>query len=289
MKQRAGIIATIAIFLVALAALQHLLRDFHYHQIIAQLRSLSARQLLIALICTAGSYWTLTFYDVSALRYVGIKLPYKLVAFASFTGYAISNNIGFALISGGGIRFRLYSAAGVSAGDIAKVVVFAAITFMAGLFAIGSVAFLIAPGELGPCRPYRTRSVASAIGGIALALILATVVTAAVNPRPIRIWRFRIALPSAPHGRVAQIVVSGVDIGLAAAVLYIVLPPLPGYRLLGFPRPILDRPAAGRGQQRARRHRRVRIGPDAGPAPRRSRRMCWAASSPIARSISCCR
>ena len=84
-KQRAGIIATIAVFLVALAALQHLLRDFHYHQIIAQLRSLSARDLLLALVCTAGSYWTLTFYDVSALRYAGIKLPYKIVAFASFT------------------------------------------------------------------------------------------------------------------------------------------------------------------------------------------------------------
>ena len=107
-KQRAGIIATIAIFLIALAALQHLLRDFHYHQIIAQLRSLSARHLLIALICTVGSYWTLTLYDVSALRYVGVKLPYKLTAFASFTSYAISNNIGFALISGGSVRYRLY-------------------------------------------------------------------------------------------------------------------------------------------------------------------------------------
>src|ERR1700748_732517 len=134
-RQRASLIATIAIFLLALGAMQHVLRDFHYHQIIAQLKSLSARQLIVALIVTVGSYWVLTFYDVSALRYVGIKLPYKLVAFASFTGYAISNNIGFALISGGGIRFRLYSAAGVSAGDIAKVVVFAAVTFMAGLFA----------------------------------------------------------------------------------------------------------------------------------------------------------
>jgi phosphatidylglycerol lysyltransferase len=231
-KQRAGIIATIAIFLIALAALQHLLRDFHYHQIIAQLRSLSARQLLIALVCTAGSYWTLTFYDVSALRYVGVKLPYRLVAFVSFTGYAISNNIGFALISGGSVRFRLYSAAGVSTGDIAKVVVFAGVTFMVGLFAIGSVAFLIAPGELGPVA-HIAPTVASAIGGVALALILALLVTAAVNPRPIRIGRFRLALPSA-RMVAAQIVVSGVDIGLAAAVLYVVLPPLHGIGYWGF-------------------------------------------------------
>jgi phosphatidylglycerol lysyltransferase len=231
-KQRAGIIVTIAIFLIALAALQHLLRDFHYHQIIAQLRSLSARQLLIAVVCTVGSYWTLTFYDVSALRYVGIKLPYKLIGFASFTSYAISNNIGFALISGGSVRYRLYSAAGISAGDIAKIVVFTGVTFMVGLFAIGSVAFLIAPGELGPVA-HIAPTVASAIGAIALALILATLVTAAVNRRPIRIWRLRIALPSA-RMVAAQIVVSGIDIGLAAAVLYIVLPPLHGIGYWGF-------------------------------------------------------
>ena len=231
-RDRAGIIATIAIFLLALAAMQHLLRDFHYHQIIAQLKSLSARQLLTALLCTVGSYWVLTFYDLSALRYVGIKLPYRLVAFASFTGYAVSNNLGFALISGGGIRFRLYSAAGVSAGDIAKIVVFAGVTFTAGLFGIGSFAFLMAPGELGPLAHLKP-PVAATLGGIALALVLAVLLTAAINRRPLRVWRFRIAVPS-PRMVVAQIVISGIDIALAAAVLYVVLPPLAGIGYWGF-------------------------------------------------------
>ncbi|MDB5397458.1 MAG: mprF [Rhodospirillales bacterium] len=231
-KRRAGIIATIAVFLLALAAMQHLLRDFHYHQIIAQLKSLSAKQLLIGVFCTVGSYWALTFYDLSALRYVGIKLPYRLIAFASFTGYAVSNNIGFALISGGSVRFRLYSAAGVSAGDIARIVVFAGVTFTAGLFGIGSFAFLIAPGELGPVA-HIAPPMASALGGIALALVLATLVTAAINRRPIRIWRLRIAVPS-PRMVAAQILISGVDIALAAAVLYVVLPPLTGIGYWGF-------------------------------------------------------
>ncbi len=231
-KRRAGLIGTIAIFLLALMAMQHLLHNFHYHQIIAQLKSLSTRQILIAIACTALSYWTLTFYDLSALSYARIKLPYKLVAFASFTGYAVSNNVGFALISGGGVRYRLYSAAGLSTGDIAKIIVFAGITFTVGLCAIGSFAFLIAPGELGPVA-HVTPAVASTIGGVALALILATLVTAAINRRPIRIWRFRIAVPSV-HMVAAQIAISGVDIALAAATLYIVLPPLAGIGYWGF-------------------------------------------------------
>jgi phosphatidylglycerol lysyltransferase len=232
LKRRAGVIATVAIFLLALLTMQHMLRDFHYHQIILQLKSLSARQILIAILCTAASYWTLTFYDLSALRYARIKLPYKLVAFASFTGYAVSNNVGFALISGGGVRYRLYSAAGVSAGDIAKIIVFAGVTFTAGLCAIGSFAFLIAPGELAPVA-HISPPVASAIGGVALALILATLVTAAINRHPIRLWRLRIAIPSA-RMVAAQILISGVDIALAAATLYIVLPPLAGIGYWGF-------------------------------------------------------
>lgn len=232
LRQRAGLIGTVAIFLLALVVMQHLLRDFHYREIITQLKSLSAGQILIALLCTAGSYSVLTLYDVSALRYVGIKLPYKLVAFAAFTGYAVSNNIGFTLLSGGGVRFRLYSAAGLSAGNIARIIVFSGATFTAGLFAVGSVAFLVAPGELAPVA-HITPPIASAIGGMALALILATLVTAVINRRPIRIWRFPIAIPSAPMV-LAQIAISAVDIALAGSVLYVVLPPIHGMGLLGF-------------------------------------------------------
>lgn len=232
LRQRAGIIATVAVFLLALLALQSLLRDFHYHQIIAQLRSLSHRQILIGLICTALSYFTLTGYDFSALRYVGIKLPYKLIAFASFTGYAVSNNLGFTLLSGGSIRYRLYSAAGVSAGDIAKIVVFTGVTFTIGLCGVASLAFLMAPGEFAPLA-HMSAAAAAAIGGIALAFILAMLITAAVNRRPIAIWRLRIPVPSV-RMVAAQIVISGIDIALAAAVLYVVLPTLPHVGFWGF-------------------------------------------------------
>jgi phosphatidylglycerol lysyltransferase len=232
LKRRAGLLATLAVFLIALLALAHLLRDFHYHQVISGLKSLSGRQLLAALGCTAASYWVLTFYDLSALRYVGIALPYRLIAFASFTGYAVSNNLGFALVSGGSIRFRLYSAAGVAAGDIAKIVLFAGLTFTVGLCAVGSLAFLIAPGELAPIA-HISPGFAAAIGGVALALILAALATAAINRRPIRIWRFLLRIPSAKMVA-AQIAISGIDIALAAAVLYSVLPATPGIGFGGF-------------------------------------------------------
>jgi phosphatidylglycerol lysyltransferase len=68
---------------------------------------------------------------------------------------------------------------------------------------------------------------------MALALILATLATAAINRRPIRVWRIRIPLPSA-RMVAAQIAISGLDIALAAGVLYAVLPPVPGIGYAGF-------------------------------------------------------
>jgi len=232
LRQRAGTIATLVVFLLALLALQSLLRDFHYHQIVAQLKSLSARQLLIALPCAVLSYVTLTGYDYSALRYVGAKLPYRLISFASFTSYAVSNNLGFTLLSGGSIRFRLYSAAGVSAGNIAKVILFAAVTFPIGLCAVASFAFLTAPGELAPIV-HVSPTVAAIIGGVALAIILAMLLTAALNRGPITIWRIRIEIPSV-RMVAAQMAISGIDIVFAAGVLYAVLPPLAGIGFWGF-------------------------------------------------------
>lgn len=232
LRRQAGLVGTVAVFLLALLALHHLTRDFHYGEIIRQLKSLSPRQWAVALLCTAGSYLTLTLYDLSALRYVGARLPYRLVAFASFTGYAISNNLGLALLSGGGVRYRLYSAAGLSAGDIARIIVFSGVTFTAGLVAIGSLSFLVAPHELGPIA-HLSPAAASLVGSIALAVILATLATAAINRRAIRIWRFPVALPSA-RMVAAQIAISAVDIILAGIVLYTVLPSVPGIGLVGF-------------------------------------------------------
>ena len=39
----------------------------------------------------------------------GKKLPYRRVLFTSFLSYAISNNVGHAWLSGGSMRYRLYS------------------------------------------------------------------------------------------------------------------------------------------------------------------------------------
>src|SRR5216683_2143891 len=54
------------------------------------LRGLNAADVLVA-----AGYFTLTFYDLFALRTIGKReVPYRIAALAAFTSYSVGHNIG---------------------------------------------------------------------------------------------------------------------------------------------------------------------------------------------------
>ena len=83
-------------------------------------------------------------YDFLAVRYVREPLALWKVALASFTGYACSYNIG-ATLAGTSIRYRLYSAWGMSPLKILQLLVILGLTFWFGVFALAGVIFVVDP------------------------------------------------------------------------------------------------------------------------------------------------
>ena len=106
------------------------------------LRLVAPEQLVGAALLTAASYLALTIYDFIALRVIDRPLPWRTAALASFTGYAISNSLGLSLLTGGSARYRVYAAAGLEAGDVARVMLLAS-AILSGVL-LGSVL----------CRPH---------------------------------------------------------------------------------------------------------------------------------------
>jgi uncharacterized membrane protein YbhN (UPF0104 family) len=88
------------------------------------------------------SYLIMTCYDVLALRYVQHQLAYSKIALASFIGYAFSNNIALANLTGSSIRYRFYAAWGFSPLEIVKVIGFCFVTFWLGFVTVAGVALL---------------------------------------------------------------------------------------------------------------------------------------------------
>ena len=81
----------------------------------------------------AAAYFTLTFYDLFALRKIGkTRIPYRIAALAGFTSYSVGHNLGASVFTGSAVRYRIYSAHGLDAIDVAKVCFLAGLTFWLG-------------------------------------------------------------------------------------------------------------------------------------------------------------
>jgi uncharacterized membrane protein YbhN (UPF0104 family) len=133
-KRVAGPVLSVLLFTTAAWVLHHELKLYHFNEIVAALRGVTAARTAIAIVVTLSSYAVMSCYDVLALRYIRRMLSYRQIGLASFVGYSFSNNIGLSMITGASIRYRLYSAWGLSTENITKVVVFCSLSLWLGVF-----------------------------------------------------------------------------------------------------------------------------------------------------------
>src|SRR3954468_23344211 len=127
----------LALFAAALRNLHGELKDYSYQDILGHVREASPPRVLLAFVFTCLSYLILTGFDFLGLEYVGKRIPYRKSALAFFISYAFTNSLGFSTVTGGMVRYRLYSAFGLTFGEIARVVAFCAATFWAGVLLAG--------------------------------------------------------------------------------------------------------------------------------------------------------
>ena len=135
----------LAVLALALYVLYHELKTYHLRDILREVESLPAGRIMFALLFVSGSYLAATGYDTLSSLIIRHRLPYRQTALASFIGTSFSNNLGFGPLTGGSIRFRLYSAWGLSAADITKMVFFNTITLWLGYLTLGGIFFTLEP------------------------------------------------------------------------------------------------------------------------------------------------
>src|SRR4051812_17133670 len=134
--------AAIGLSLALLTGLRSLLQEVRYEDILSGITSTPAQTLAWAFCATAASYFALVGYDLSALRFVDVKVRRGAVFLTSFIAYALGNTIGLGVLTGGAVRMRLYSAAGVEPSKIGAVIAFNAGAFGLGMTVCGAVGLL---------------------------------------------------------------------------------------------------------------------------------------------------
>ncbi len=169
-----------------------------------------------SLIGSAVSFFMLALLDVLASRsVVGARVSAKRAAFAGAVSHALSNTLGFPALTGSAIRYRIYASAGVSNGDVARIVALVGFGVAMGFTVNAALALLWEP-ELanGWGRP---------LGVLICAALLAFPLWLRGDRRSLRIARWTLALPDSTTA-VWQMVVGGIEMFAAIAALYVLLP-----------------------------------------------------------------
>jgi phosphatidylglycerol lysyltransferase len=223
----------IVILMVAVTyAIQGFLAKVNYADVIAAIGATPNTRIAGSLGAVALAFLALTGYDWSAMRYIGVKLPYSTIFYGSFCGYAIGNTAGFTLVTGGSVRYRIYSAAGLTASQIAIVTVFTMLTFGLGITLIGGAGLVFQP-ELVAGSLHGSTEWLRALGVLIVAGCVAMVALSYWRKAPITYAGLSLRLPSGPI-TLAQVGISALDMAFAALSLYLLLPNVEGLGFLGF-------------------------------------------------------
>jgi uncharacterized membrane protein YbhN (UPF0104 family) len=218
----ASTLLSLGIFILCVWAIQNQLKAHSIRDVWTDLKDIGNRTLLWAIGFTCLNYLTLTGYDFLAILYIRHPLPYRRAAFASIVSHGISNGVGLPLFSGSAIRYRLYSAWGLSVSEIAKIIAFCNLSFALGVFAVGGVLFLIKPLAIPEFLNIRFASTYP-IGAIFLSIFIGYLIVCLINKKPLKIAK--IIIPNIPLNIcLTQIIVTSLDWALAAAILYVLLP-----------------------------------------------------------------
>ena len=198
------------------------LARLHLRDVLREAHRVPATAVIGALLLTAVSYWLLGFYDVLGLQYIRRRIPYARAAFVSFIAFAFGHNLSLAAVTGSAVRYRLYASLGLSAADVAVLTAFISSTSCAGLALLGGAALLARPDVYATIM-HIAPGLTQLVGGAALMLVAAYSAWTLFPRATLSIRGWSIAPPSRQL-LCRQLALSVVELAVAAAVLWMVLP-----------------------------------------------------------------
>jgi hypothetical protein len=217
-----GPVASATIFIASIAVLYVILQEIDSAELLAALAATSGDQLWLGLCFTVLSYALLTGYDALALRRLGLSIPYRTTALASYTSFSVSFTLGFPLVTAATIRYWIYSRRGVRTSEVAKLTVIVGLTFWLGMAVVLGGAMIHSAGAVAALVRVRTELVMG-VGAAILVMVAGYLVWVAGGRRGIALRGWRLELPGA-RVSLAQIALGAGDVCAAAAVLYVLLP-----------------------------------------------------------------
>jgi len=223
---RIGLVISVTIIAIAAVALYRILRTIEIEDVVEALVTTDWGHIALSALFVAGGYFTLTFYDLFALRTIGRSdVPYRVAALAGFTSYSVGHNVGASVFTGGLVRYRVYSACGLTAIEVAKICFLAGLTFWLGnatVLGLGITYAPLAASAIDQLPAWLNRT-----GAVLILIVLALYVSWVWRcPRVVGREGWSVTLPDGPL-TLLQIGIGIVDLSFCALAMYVLLPDEP--------------------------------------------------------------
>ncbi|SDM16312.1 hypothetical protein SAMN05216360_10120 [Methylobacterium phyllostachyos] len=195
----------------------------------AAILAIPPHRILLAALSTLVAYSALAWYDRIALLHLGIRhISWLFVSLCSFTTYALSHNIGASVFSGALVRYRAYTAKGLTAAQVAVLVALCSFTFFLGTVLLGGFTLVVDPHLLsrleGRLPGFLTDPKIALIVGIGmLAFVGLYVIGSILHLRPLHIRSFKLEYPR-PGIMGRQLLAAPLELLGAAGIIYFALP-----------------------------------------------------------------
>ncbi|KAB1075109.1 lysylphosphatidylglycerol synthase domain-containing protein [Methylobacterium planeticum] len=205
------------------------LKDISIADIETSLAAIPSHRFLLAGLSTLVAYAALAWYDRIALLHLGVRhISWFFVSVCSFTTYALSHNIGASVFSGAVVRYRAYTAKGLSAAQVAVLVALCSFTFGLGTLLLGGAVLALKPDLLARLEGHLPNLLTNPTTAFLLGLALLGavglyVVGSLLHLKPLHIRAFKLEYPR-PNIMGRQLVAAPLELLGAAGIIYFALP-----------------------------------------------------------------
>jgi phosphatidylglycerol lysyltransferase len=222
-RRRATLIPllNLMLFAVAIWVVNRVLEEYRYDEIATALAAVPVGTVGLTLVVSAIAYLALVGYDYLAFCFAGHRLPLRSMLIPSFVAWAVGNTAPASVLTGGGVRYRLYAGLGLTPAEAAVVAAFNVVTYVVGLLALVGLVLLFHPST-GMLAGGSLAVSGRAVGAALLLAVGGYLLATRLRRTPVRVFRWRFRLPSFGLA-LGQLGVSSLDWLLSSGALYVLL------------------------------------------------------------------
>jgi uncharacterized membrane protein YbhN (UPF0104 family) len=211
-KTYAGVLVSVLLAALAAWVLWRTFQRISFADVLTQMQAVPASKLALAGLCAAAAFTVLAFYEVAVVP--------------------LGHAVGQAMLSGGALRYRMYTPAGFSATEVGATVLLANMPYGLCVGLLLDISLVSAAEMLEPMFRISSEWL-RVLGVIGLCKDAGYVLLILLRRKPVKLGGWSVNLPT-PAMTALQLLVGLADVFLVSSVLYLLLPESVGLTFLAF-------------------------------------------------------